>query len=180
MDYETRTLTQKVSKAKVLRLFLDYDGTLTEFAPSPNIVSPNKEVISLLKRLVKNKEILPAVISGRRLGHIQKLLPVPGLLMGGTYGVEIQLPNGELCSRLSLPQFRPALENLLPYWQAIIADKEGMVLEDKGYSLALHGRLASQAEAEKTLAEASEIVKTINPGNNFQLDRFQKTVPLKQ
>ncbi len=180
MECEIQTLTQKASKAKVLRLFLDYDGTLAEFAPSPDIVLPNKEVIFLLEQLVADEGVLPAVISGRRLDHIQKLLPVPGLLMGGTYGIEMQLPNGDLRSELSLNQVRPKIERLLPYWQKIIANKKEMYLEDKGYSLALHGRLASQSDVEEVLAAASDIVEFIKPGKDFRLckgDSFLELVP---
>ena len=89
MDKKTARLTEIALEAETLRLFLDYDGTLDEFAPTPDIVLPNREVISILEQLVGAKGILPAVISGRRLAHIQKLLPVEGLLIAGTYGLEI-------------------------------------------------------------------------------------------
>ena len=51
-----------------LFLFLDYDGTLAEFAPNPDIVLPDDELIQLLTRLKANPKVDLAVVSGRRLG----------------------------------------------------------------------------------------------------------------
>lgn len=167
-------------EAETLRLFLDYDGTLDEFAPAPDIVLPNQEVISILKQLIRAKGILPAVISGRRLAHIQKLLPVEGLLIAGTYGLEIQLPDGKPLYGIELTDIREFLERLLPRWRDCISGIEGMVLEDKGYTLALHGRLASREEAKNTLAKARITALDLMTGKTFRLsegDLFLEIAP---
>ncbi len=56
-----------VSEAERLWLFLDYDGTLVEFARTPDIITPNPKVIDLLKRLADKNRIRLAIVSGRRL-----------------------------------------------------------------------------------------------------------------
>ena len=154
MENDIAILTSKAARAETLRLFLDYDGTLADFAPTPDIILPNDEVIDLLRRLVLAHRVLPAVISGRRLAHIQKLLPVSGLLIAGTYGVEMQLPNGQLRLGLPFELARPALEQLLPRWRALITDRDGFYLEDKGWSLALHGRYATDEAAQAVIKSA--------------------------
>jgi len=173
-------LTQIAASAETLRLFLDYDGTLADFAPSPDTVLPDAAVIGLLERLAAAEGVLPAVISGRRLAHIQKLLPVPGLLMGGTYGIEMQLPDGERRDVLPFEEVRPLLERLLPRWQALIAGREGFYLEDKGWALALHGRHAAPDEGEAVMAAARAEARALDFGEDFRLlggDRFLELAP---
>jgi trehalose 6-phosphate phosphatase len=180
MEKEITFLTHKAARAKVLRLFLDYDGTLAEFAPTPDTILPNEAIITLMQRLVSASGLLPAIISGRCLPHIRKLLPVDGLLMAGTYGIEIQLSDGNYRSLLPFEQVRPIMERLLPRWQALVADHKGFYLEDKGWSLALHGRFAAQEEAQNLMAAARVAVQELSPGIHFQLkdgDRFLELVP---
>jgi trehalose 6-phosphate phosphatase len=137
-----------------LWLFLDYDGTLAEFAPSPDIVTPDPELITLLTRLVARPGLRLAVISGRRLSHIQNLIPIPGIWLAGTYGIELLAPSGEQIDRLVYRSIRPALDQLKPRWEHLTASRPGFYLEDKGWSLAIHARLASDKDGKDILQEA--------------------------
>jgi len=180
MDANTSKLIGLANKTETLRLFLDYDGTLDEFAPSPDIVLPNNQVIALLEHLVRAKGILPAVISGRRLAHIETLLPIERLLIAGTYGFEMRLPNGKLSFGTDISEVREFLESLLPLWRECISSVEGMVLEDKGYALALHGRLVSGPEVKKALDRVQSITLNLMTGHKFRLsasDRFLEIAP---
>lgn len=163
-------LTSKFEQADTVRLFLDYDGTLDAFAPTPDIILPNPQVIDLLERLVKAPGILPAVISGRKLLHIKKLLPVPGLLLAGTYGLEMLLPSGQELTRLSYDQIRPTIELLLPRWRAISSVSPDFYLEDKGWSLALHGKNASQTRQQEVMTQARQQAADLLNGSDFRLE----------
>jgi trehalose 6-phosphate phosphatase len=140
-----------------LWLFLDYDGTLADFAPTPEHVNPDPELIDLLERLERDARFRVAVISGRRLSHVQKLVPVPGVLLAGTYGIELQNPEGERIDRLDYDRLRPMLDALKPRWAALIAGRHGFFLEDKGWALALHARFAAEDEANQVLASARRL-----------------------
>jgi trehalose 6-phosphate phosphatase len=144
----------QLARAERLWLFLDYDGTLADFAPTPEHIYPDPELVDLLSRLVQQPRLRVAVVSGRRLSHVQKLVPVPGLLLAGTYGVELQTPEGDRIDRLDYGSIRPTLEALKPQWAALIAGRDGFFLEDKGWALALHARFADERETERVLAEA--------------------------
>jgi trehalose-phosphatase len=143
-----------LAQVKRLWLFLDYDGTLAEFAPTPEHINPDSEIVDLLTRLSQHSCFRIAVVSGRRLSHVQALLPVPGVLLAGTYGVELQTPEGEQIDRVTYGTIRPALDALKPRWEHLIADREGFFLEDKGWALALHARFADEEEAERVLGVA--------------------------
>jgi trehalose 6-phosphate phosphatase len=159
----------RVKAAERLWLFLDYDGTLADFAPSPEHVNPDPSVIALLTELVEHCRIRVGVISGRRLSHVLELLPVPGLLLAGTYGVELRLPDGERFDRLSHEEVRPLLESIKPRWQRLLAHRDGFFLEDKDWALAIHARYASAAEAEEVLERARGIADETASSDLFRV-----------
>jgi trehalose-phosphatase len=135
-------------------LFLDYDGTLAGFAPTPDVILPDPEVIDILTRLENRPHIQPVIISGRRLNHILSLVPVPGMLLAGTYGIELRTPEGKRINRLDYSRIRPGLDLLKPRWEQIISELDGFYLEDKGWSLAIHARFADDQEAADILSAA--------------------------
>jgi trehalose 6-phosphate phosphatase len=150
---------ERLAGARRLWLFLDYDGTLAELAPTPEHVEPDPEVVELLAHLAQESRMRVAVVSGRRLAHVQRLVPVPGILLAGTYGVEIETPEGERIDRLDYGAIRPVLDELKPRWKALVAGRSGFYLEDKGWSLALHARYAGEAEAAEVLRRARDEVR---------------------
>jgi trehalose-phosphatase len=156
-------LLPRLDAANPLRLFLDYDGTLSDFAPTPDHVEPDPDLVALLRRLVAEPSIRTAILSGRRLSHVQKLVPVPGILLAGTYGLELQTPAydgpGRRIDRLDYGTIRPVLEAIKPRWAELIAAgggraRPGFYLEDKGWSLAIHARFADPGETEEVLVAA--------------------------
>jgi trehalose 6-phosphate phosphatase len=162
-------INERLGQAERLWLFLDYDGTLADFAPTPDHVNPDPELIGLLARLARPPRIRIAVISGRRLSHVQALLPVPGIFLAGTYGIELQTPEGERITRVEYDAIRPTLDGLKPHWEQVIADREGFYLEDKGWTLALHARSADEDEAEEVLAAARRMATSAARSGPFRL-----------
>jgi trehalose 6-phosphate phosphatase len=162
-------LDETLARAKRLWLFLDYDGTLADFAPTPEDVDPDPEVADLLTRLARQSRLRVSVISGRRLSHVRELLPIPGVLLAGTYGIELQTPEGEQVERVGYTAVRPALDVLKPRWEQLIAGREGFFLEDKGWALALHARFAAEDEAERLLDRARQMATEVAASGLFRL-----------
>jgi trehalose 6-phosphate phosphatase len=140
---------------------LDYDGTLAEFAPTPDTIEVDPDLVALLEQLAREPGIRLTVVSGRRLSHIRQLVPLPGILLAGTYGIELQPFSGEPGFRLDLQVYRPALDTARAELERLIAGRDGFYLEDKGSSLALHARYALEAEAGEVLAQARRILERI-------------------
>jgi trehalose 6-phosphate phosphatase len=162
-------------------LFLDYDGTLADFAPTPDDIFPDPELIQILERLSQQPNLRLSVISGRRLSHIQKLLPIPGILLAGSYGLEMQLPNGELVQRLPFEDIRSSLERLKPHWQSLLEGRDNFYLEDKGWSLAIHARFADDDESEEVLRQALPLALHYADPQQFRIldgHKFLETGPL--
>lgn len=174
----TPEVKRRIRSARRLRFFLDYDGTLADFAPTPDVIEPQREVIDIVRQLRDAPDIHVSLISGRRLAHLEALVPVSGVLLAGTYGVEIRKPDGERLDRLDYAKFRPVLKVLKPRWAELIAGREGFYLEDKGWSLALHARHADDIEAEQLLPTARRLAQSV-PAAEFQLVGGHKFLELR-
>lgn len=157
MLYGPQAESQRIYQAKCLWLFLDYDGTLADFAPTPDDIFPDAEIIHLITKLNEDPQVKVAVVSGRRLDHLRALLPISGLILAGTYGIEILLPDGKVHHPLEYKKVRPWLEAIKPQWEKLIAGLQDFYLEDKGWSLALHARFADDREANQILSKAKEL-----------------------
>ncbi len=145
-------LNNWVSAAERLWLFLDYDGTLVEFARTPDILKPDLKLIDLIRRLAARNRLRLAIVSGRRLNDLQTLLPVEGIYIAGTYGIEMVTPEGERIQREDYAMVRPYLERLKPHWEEILDGRKGFFLEDKGWALAVHARFAPDKEASRVIS----------------------------
>ena len=164
-----KDILQKIERSEHIWLMLDYDGTLADFAPTPDDIFPDPELIALIQKLANHPRITVAIISGRRLAHIEKLLPLPGIWLAGSYGLEMRTPAKERLHRADYDDLRPQLEQLKPGWADLIAGQEGFYLEDKGWSLALHARFAEDQTAETTLFKARSIAEQTCREDKFQI-----------
>lgn len=155
-------IDRRLTHTRRVSLFLDYDGTLVSFAPTPQNAEPDPTVVELIRRLKTQARLRVAIVSGRPLTQLQTLIPVPGVVLAGTYGIEIRLASGEIISRADFAAARPLLERLKPEWERLVADRKGYFLEDKGWALAIHARFADVREAQAVLEQA-QILASSDP-----------------
>jgi trehalose-phosphatase len=172
----------ELAAAERLWLFLDYDGTLAPFAPSPGVIDPDEDLIRLIAHLASQRGRRRVVIlSGRRLSDIRKLLPVPGVLMAGSYGVEIIDWDGEEVHLVDTTDDRPLLERVKQDWAALIEGQQGFYLEDKGVALALHGKDALDAQARRIILEAAQMARPLVEKGTFRVQggfKFLEVAPV--
>jgi trehalose-phosphatase len=174
MIFSTDQITERLLAQDRLWLFLDYDGTLADFAPTPDQVSTDPEIVSLVKRLTMCPGVQVAVISGRPLSQVRQLLPVSNILLAGTYGAELQTPDGEIIQRAERIVIRPVLEQLKPIWQKLISKRAGFFIEDKGWALALHARFANEIDANQVLSAACASVAKFALSGEFRVLHGQR------
>jgi trehalose 6-phosphate phosphatase len=122
-------------------LFLDIDGTLLELAPTPEAVLVDAGLRLLLRRLAQATGGALALVSGRALDTIDALFQPLLLPAAGLHGLERRRADGTL---VLIPAPSAALASLRPKLAAFAAPRPGVLLEDKGQSLALHYRLAPE------------------------------------
>ena len=128
-------------------LFLDVDGTLLEIAPRPELVQVPDGLPSLMVRLSAEREGALALISGRPLAQLDRLFQPWQGAAAGLHGLQRRRADGILDCVVDGAS-ASALDRLRPKLAALAADGTGLILEDKGGTLALHYRAAPQREAE--------------------------------
>jgi trehalose 6-phosphate phosphatase len=128
-------------------LFLDVDGTLLEIAPRPELVRVPDGLPSLMIRLSAQREGALALISGRPLAQLDRLFQPWQGAAAGLHGLERRRADGILDCVVD-GDSAAALDRLRPKLAALAADGTGLILEDKGGTVALHYRAAPQREPE--------------------------------
>ena len=136
---------------KRFALFLDVDGTLLEIAPTPDSVVVPDRLIELLVRVTKGLDGAVAVITGRKLADIDRMLAPAKLTGAGVHGAELRTsPGGEIMPVAApIPQdFVSEVIELARHWPRVIA-------EPKGPGIAIHYRLAPELKStvERELRE---------------------------
>ena len=126
-----------------IAVLLDVDGTLIELAPTPQEVRVPGSLKHVLSRLRDCLGGALALVSGRPLADLDNLFEPLRLAMVGGHGAENRMTAGGPVDRLRAAPMDSELRRRL---QAIAAATPGVLAEDKGYSMALHYRLAPQAE----------------------------------
>ncbi len=149
-----RELAGKAQRAKRLFIFSDYDGTLVPIAPTPEEARPDRDLLGLLERLVARPGTRLALVSGRDLAQLLEMFPVPGLYLAGCHGVELVYPGGR--SEALVPEISPVLAGVAARVRPLLAGRNGFILEEKKYSLALHYRLADPSRVPEVLKSFRE------------------------
>jgi trehalose 6-phosphate phosphatase len=145
---------------------LDIDGTILDFAPSPRQVWVPAGLRRTLARLTQAAGGALALVSGRSISDIDLIFSPLQLAAIGVHGAEMRISADADVQ----PRVTP-LSKVLKRKLATIAELgPGILVEDKGYSLALHYRLAPEkgaavlAAATKICAEVPEEAIRILPG----------------
>jgi trehalose 6-phosphate phosphatase len=147
-------------------LFLDVDGTLLEIVSRPELVRVPPGLPALIARLSAQREGALALISGRPLAQLDGLFNPWQGAAAGLHGLERRRVDGTL-DRVLDGSAAAALDRLRPKLAALAADGGGLVLEDKGGTLALHYRAAPQRQpeviaiAERLNREAAPLLRLI-------------------
>jgi trehalose 6-phosphate phosphatase len=120
-------------------LFLDFDGTLLDLAPTPTSVVVPDGLVDVLRRLQDRLHGAVAIVTGRPLADIDRLLAPLVLPVAGNHGASARLPDG---TQQVLAPVTPLPGDWVTRAQAACAHWPGTIVEPKPYSLALHYRLA--------------------------------------
>ncbi len=151
-------------------LFLDLDGVLAPISARPEDVRPETARTRLLKALQDALGGRLAVISGRTLAELDRILDGAVAAVAGVHGLERRRGDGRVwraAPSRALAGARAALEPLVQAWP-------GVEIEDKGLSLAVHYRAAPAA-----LSAISEAVGRLTPTDELIVQWGQMVAELR-
>lgn len=153
--------------------FVDLDGTLLDIAPSPDEVTFDHEGRALLAELREFAGGAVALISGRSIADIERILGEGDLPLAGQHGLERRDVIGQVVTHETAGDGLAAVRDRLA---GEVAANPGLLLEQKGLSVALHYRAAPE------LAErAHTLMRTLQAelGSDYTIQEGKRVVELK-
>ena len=121
--------------------FFDLDGTLAPLAPTPAQARVPDATRQALAALTRASGGAVAIVSGRAIAEVDRLLSPLRLPAAGQHGAELRGADGEL---RRLPVDARRLDAMAAALRDLLALDPGLQMERKGMALALHYRNAPE------------------------------------
>jgi trehalose 6-phosphate phosphatase len=142
-------------------VFLDYDGVLTPIVARPEdaLISPGMR--TTVQALARRCPV--CVISGRDRTVVQRLMGIDDLVVAGSHGFDIWSPR---LGTLDHPEAVGSTKLISQASQDVrdhLAGVDGVLIEPKKFSLAVHYRLVTPAQHEKVTAAVRAVVGDFTP-----------------
>ena len=134
-----------------IAVLLDIDGTILDIAPTPGAVIVPASLRQALTRLSRETGGALALVSGRSLDDIDLLFAPLRLPAIGGHGAELR-PSPNDAIEIEAHPLDGGLRNRLA---ELAVGAPGILVEDKGYSFAVHYRLAPEQEGRVKQAVAA-------------------------
>lgn len=153
--------------------FLDVDGTLIDIADTPDTVQVDTGLLDLIARLHLASGGAVALVSGRSISGLEQHLGMLRLPLAGQHGLERRDTAGRLWIHAAPPAAKCAIKDALA---PVLARHPGLLLEDKGLTLALHYRLAPHlaAYAHRLMARLAD-----NAGAGLEVQHGKRVAEIK-
>lgn len=173
MKYFFRDKNEIIEKLRLRRvlIFLDYDGTLVPIRKTPKLAVVNQKTKELLGQVSKKHFI--AVISGRTLPEIKKLVGIKNIIYSGNHGFEIEIKGRKIVQDVPLEskeEIRRIKNKLIKEIKKI----RGAFLEDKGLTLSIHWRLVSKKSLSKLFAMIRDTIRPALRAFRIRLTKGKK------
>lgn len=146
-------LRSRLDAAGVI-VFLDYDGTLTPIVARPDMAVLTPTMRNTLRHIANRWPT--AIVTGRGLEQIEQLVNVPGITYAGSHGFDIRGPG--IRYQVST-NARDAIDHAFADIVEIIGDIEGVLVENKTFSVAIHFRLVPPAWKPKVIEATHEVAR---------------------
>jgi alpha,alpha-trehalase len=129
---------RKLARRKRLVVFLDYDGTLSPIVDRPEDAILPPDTRAAIERLADRYSV--AVVSGRDLDDVRRLVSIPNIFYAGSHGFEILTPDERRIISDEVLEYLPLLDSTQSRLEAATRNIPGAAVERKKFSLAVHYR----------------------------------------
>ena len=153
---------------RFIYLFLDYDGTLSPLSQVPGKAIMSERVKEVLSKLSNMSNCKIAIVSGRAVNDISKRVGLKKIVYVGNHGFEIRGPKINFKSPISR-RFRNILEEIISKLKKNLLSFKGVLIEDKGFSITVHYRLADKKDIAAIESEFYASLFLYEFRNNVQI-----------
>lgn len=136
-------LADRLATVPRLLVATDFDGTLAAIAPRPGDVRMPEGSRASLEALAAHPGVRVAVLSGRPLREVAALAGLTRAVFAGNHGLEINGAGIDWAHPQAVAS-RPRLDAAAGFLVEELRGLEGVFVEHKGLTLALHYRLAKE------------------------------------
>jgi trehalose 6-phosphate phosphatase len=143
--------TASIKAAPHVLLLADYDGTLAQIVGRPQDAVLTAGVRKKLVTLAGKPDMSIGVISGRQLSELKSLVAIEGIYYAGNHGLEIE-GSGLKYINPAAEGARAVMKDLAAQLAEALESIAGVIIQEKGYSVSVHYRLA-QSKDENIITE---------------------------
>ncbi|MBU0683583.1 MAG: trehalose-phosphatase [Candidatus Omnitrophota bacterium] len=133
-------------KSKEIYLFLDLDGTLCPLRRRIDNVVLSADKRMVLEKLNSLDNVSIAIVSGRKISDLQKIVGIKNLVYVGNHGFELQGFGGQKTVTFlkKFKRYEKLMNKIKTNLEKTLEKYNGVVVEDKGITLGVHYRQITQ------------------------------------
>jgi len=139
------SFSSDVKVASHVLLLSDYDGTLTPIVSRPEEAVLSSGVREKLRVLAKKPAFSVGIISGRPLLETKALVGIEEIYYAGNHGLELEGPGLKYINPIA-KSAQSNIKDLARLFSEKLDNIDGVIVEDKGFSLSVHYRLVKKGE----------------------------------
>ncbi|HQB94875.1 MAG TPA: trehalose-phosphatase [Candidatus Omnitrophota bacterium] len=139
---------EKIARAPFLMMVLDYDGTLTPIVKRPSLARLDSRMRAVLGTLAGMRNVRIAIVSGRALSGLERLVGVKRLDYVGNHGLERKIRGVHEIDPCAI-RVRGFVLKFEHDLKKALKGIPGIFIENKVYSLSVHYRNVPAALVNK-------------------------------
>jgi trehalose 6-phosphate phosphatase len=137
-------------------VFLDYDGTLTPIVDRPEDARISESMREAVRGLARRCTV--CVVSGRDRPVVQELMGVDDLVVAGSHGFDIWSPQEGTLEHEAAAGFEDLIDTVQARVREDVGGIEGVLIEPKKASVAVHYRLVPDDQRSKVHASVDSLL----------------------
>lgn len=144
-----------------LAVMLDVDGTLAPIAPRPEEAAVPAETRRVVAALAALPDVRVVLVSGRAAADARRMVGVANVWVIGNHGFEAVSPDGGEMDQPELEPWRSAIARAARRIAPLVAPVPGVLLEDKGWTLSVHYRLADSQVVPRLIESVERVAEPL-------------------
>jgi len=172
-------VSSRIKKSPQVFLFFDYDGTLTPIVSTPEKAKFPKRAKNLVKRLKTHPKFTIAIISGRSLKDVKRMVGLKGVVYAGNHGLEIKGKGVKFLKPVAADAFKPLMKEISVALCKALGYIDGARVEDKGATLSVHYRLVKEKDISLVKNRFERVVTPFVRSKKVRLSSGKKVLEVR-